>query len=462
MNSAQQFSQFYIGPSYRFTINKKEKTLFIFDIDRAKAVEFEAETPYLEEAIHGLFFGRTTELELEKIVRKDPCENSLQRWFFFIGTLKKECLLAYTLGLSDGTLTINSIREENPMNQTDSSLQTDWSQPIQLSRFAYLKTHDSQLVLESPLSNWTVHISSNVFLKTLSELAKGLVLNEFIHNQPHLGPEIRQIISFLLYGKFLNSVDDDLKTWEFHDALFHDLSRLGRKSDKCRFGATYRFKNDFQHNKSYPASQNEQTIQLSASNFKKSINESPLFTEVLESRRSIRTYGTNPLTIKELSDFLFQCARVCDEKKRLYPSSGGLYEIEFYLIIRQCDGLQAGLYAYDSTEHQLVPIKADQASLKEQLTIAQKAMGTNAQQPQVLITLTSKFDKIAYKYEGMSYRNTLFNVGCIIQTMYLVATAMKLAPCALGYGDSRKFATLIGASPWEKASVGEFALGSLF
>jgi hypothetical protein len=44
--------------------------------------------------------------------------------------------------------------------------------------------------------------------------------------------------------------------------------------------------------------------------------------------------------------------------------------------------------------------------------------------------------------------------------MYLVATAMNLAPCALGAGDPELFARLIGSDFHEETSVGEFLLGS--
>jgi hypothetical protein len=44
--------------------------------------------------------------------------------------------------------------------------------------------------------------------------------------------------------------------------------------------------------------------------------------------------------------------------------------------------------------------------------------------------------------------------------MYLVATAMKLAPCAIGCGDSDLFTRAAGTQYVEETSVGEFLLGS--
>lgn len=42
--------------------------------------------------------------------------------------------------------------------------------------------------------------------------------------------------------------------------------------------------------------------------------------------------------------------------------------------------------------------------------------------------------------------------------MYLVATAMGLAPCALGNGDPALFAAASGIDALEETSVAEFAL----
>ncbi len=52
------------------------------------------------------------------------------------------------------------------------------------------------------------------------------------------------------------------------------------------------------------------------------------------------------------------------------------------------------------------------------------------------------------------------HVGALYQTMYLVATAMKLAPCGIGNGDSDLFAQAAGCNYYAETSVGEFALGS--
>jgi hypothetical protein len=46
------------------------------------------------------------------------------------------------------------------------------------------------------------------------------------------------------------------------------------------------------------------------------------------------------------------------------------------------------------------------------------------------------------------------------QTMYLAATAMGLAPCAVGGGDADLFVRAAGTDYCTETSVGEFILGS--
>ena len=79
----------------------------------------------------------------------------------------------------------------------------------------------------------------------------------------------------------------------------------------------------------------------------------------------------------------------------------------------------------------------------------------------MLLVITARFERTSWKYESVAYSLILKEVGVLYQTMYLVATAMKLAPCALGAGDAEVFARAIGSEFHEETSVGEFALGSL-
>jgi hypothetical protein len=80
--------------------------------------------------------------------------------------------------------------------------------------------------------------------------------------------------------------------------------------------------------------------------------------------------------------------------------------------------------------------------------------------PDLLIILSARFHRVSWKYESIPYALILKDVGVILQTMYLVATAMGMAPCALGGGNSVAFSRAAGLDFWLEGSVGEFMLGS--
>ena len=74
------------------------------------------------------------------------------------------------------------------------------------------------------------------------------------------------------------------------------------------------------------------------------------------------------------------------------------------------------------------------------LADAGRATTIPADSLQVLIIIAARFRRIAWKYASIAYALTLKHVGVLTQTMYLVATAMDLAPCGVGVGDSDLFA----------------------
>jgi SagB-type dehydrogenase family enzyme len=193
------------------------------------------------------------------------------------------------------------------------------------------------------------------------------------------------------------------------------------------------------------------------------------FTQVLEERRSLRKYGEQPITAEQLGEFLYRTARVrgvpettqegYERGGRPYPSGGGCCELELYVAVNVCEGLSAGLYYYCSERHQLHKMAGRTREVEELLQEAYHAIGGDGM-PQVLIILAARFQRVAWKYSSIAYALVLKHVGVLYQTMYLVATAMGLAPCALGGGNSDIFAVAACTDYNAETSVGEFLLGS--
>ena len=153
-------------------------------------------------------------------------------------------------------------------------------------------------------------------------------------------------------------------------------------------------------------------------------------------------------------------AGLYETTSRPYPNGGASYELELYPIVDRCEGLLPGFYHYDPQEHALEPL-APPNTFTEQFLQDARAFSGQSVRPGILFMIAARFGRVSWKYASIAYATILKNVGALYQTMYLVATAMRLAPCALGAGNSDRFSQLLGEDYYEETAVGEFMLGTL-
>ena len=354
---------------------------------------------------------------------------------------------------------------------------------VGLPRHAYLRRlpgAGAPLVLESPLSLFRAEWHDAGALSCVTGLAPGLLGGPEREGVAHAGgdgdAELRLEVLDLLLGAGLlvrSSEPDELEPpplamWDFHDLLFHARSRPGRHD--------YPFGGVFAHATSFPPlpavkpTPAGEPVELPVPVFAETVAADPPLTAVLESRRSVRTYGAAPLTVGQLAELLYRSVRVrgvhavdapgpYDASDRPVPSGGGAGDLEVYATVAHCTGLEPGIYHYDAAAHRLRPLPHDTGDRNRLLVSAWQATGCRVE-PQVLLTITSRFGRLSWKYSGIAYAATLKHVGVLYQTFYLVATAMGLAPCALGSGNAEDSARAFGLDWTQESSVGEFLVGS--
>ncbi len=143
---------------------------------------------------------------------------------------------------------------------------------------------------------------------------------------------------------------------------------------------------------------------------------------------------------------------------RPYPAAGSAYELELYLAVANCEGLDRGFYHYDADRHALVPIAARTQELDTLFQGAEYAMDVPAP-PQILITIAARFGRISWKYSAIAYSLILKDVGVVLQTLYMMATDMGLGGCAIGTCNIDLFAKMTGIDFHIEGPVGQFALG---
>ena len=138
---------------------------------------------------------------------------------------------------------------------------------------------------------------------------------------------------------------------------------------------------------------------------------------------------------------------------RPYPGGGACYELELYVTVGRCEGIAPAVYHYDPLGHRLELVNSDRAVVDELLDSAGQIAVMDVPPP-VLITMTARFRRLTWKYEGMAYAVALMNVGVLIQSLYLVCTAMAWPParsaaCARRDGARRSAPTGGSSRPWD-------------
>ena len=341
------------------------------------------------------------------------------------------------------------------------------------------------MVLESPLAHSRVVLHDWRAAALVHALTQPRQVEGWGEPIPGLAAEaVVKVMTLLLNADMLFERDRDgstseendpaLQCWEFHDLLFHTRSRVGRHDGP--FGGTYRFVGRLDPPPALKAKMSADVIDLHRPDLERLTREDPPLTLVQERRRSVRKYGSPPISVRQLGEFLYRVGRVkalrqtpvptpggpipMEFAPRPYPGGGGLYELELYVTANACSGLPPGLYHYDAHDHRLERLTADEATVDKLLWDASGATSIPRGELQVLITIAARFQRVSWKYAAIAYSVILKHVGVVYQTMYLVATAMGLAPCGVGCGDSDGFARAAGTDYFAETSVGEFLLGS--
>lgn len=353
----------------------------------------------------------------------------------------------------------------------------------QVSRLACARRNGSDLVIDCPHRSVRVTILAHEAAAALSTLARPASLTSVIAGLPFMeAGALTDLLRFFVGAGVVADVDDDgrlpedrdpaLAIREFHDVLMHAHSRVGYTDGAM--GGTFRFAGVLPPLPAVSERSYAERVDLPKPALADFAQKDPPLGEVMEARQSVRVYGETPLTIEQLAEFLFRVGRIRSVRRpdftgdpcayeitsRTYPSGGGAYDIEIYPVIYSCRGLQSGVYHYEPLRHCLEPVSRSQA-LVDSLIAGARLSARISSGPHVLLVLTSRFGRLSWKYEGIAYATTLRNVGVLYEAMYLVATAMGLAPCALGSGNSALFASALGLDTMVESSVGDFMLGSL-
>jgi SagB-type dehydrogenase family enzyme len=350
-----------------------------------------------------------------------------------------------------------------------------------LPRFAYLRRHATAAVLESPLAHCRMTLNDCRAAALVGALAAPATAAELAERVSALTVDgVDAVLTLLLKAGMLDEAGTegdahDLQTWEFHDLLFHARTRRGRCD--APYGGTFRLADRLAPLPALKPPMAGEPHELYRPDLDDVEQHDPPLARVQARRRSVRDFDrARPITGRQLGEFLFRVARVTGQHEgevttphgsvrlefapRPYPAGGCLYELELYAAIQACTDLAPGFYHYDPAGHRLIRLRGRTAEVTALLRDAAASTEVAEDTVQVLLILAARFARLAWKYESIAYALTLKHVGVLFQTMYLAATAMGLAPCAVGGGDADLFARAACTDYCAETSVGEFLLGS--
>jgi SagB-type dehydrogenase family enzyme len=348
---------------------------------------------------------------------------------------------------------------------------------VVLSRFAVMHRSGTDLVIESPRSWCAIAVHDLQVVGALAGFIRSRPAASAAESGPLPPPLARRLLSDLTWARMVVETPGDedtafeLRQWSPHELWFHLRSRAEGVPDG-HFGRTGWAAGRFEPLPARRVSFSERCIDLPRPDLEALRRHDATLTGVLEERRSIRRHDDEcPITVEQIGEFLYRAAGIRAVKASggveivtgPSPSGGALDELEFYLAVRLAEGLEPGLYRYDRFGHRLEQVSGLTRPVRRLIDAAQQATaGPSAPTypPQLVVLLAARFGRVGWSYETLGYSLILKHVGVTYQTMYCVATAMGLAPCALGAGDPYVFAEATGLDPLIEGTVGEFILGS--
>ncbi|MBN2186704.1 MAG: SagB/ThcOx family dehydrogenase [Dehalococcoidia bacterium] len=166
--------------------------------------------------------------------------------------------------------------------------------------------------------------------------------------------------------------------------------------------------------------------------------------ETVASRRSVRRYRSEPLTLPQLSQVLWSAQGITGAGRlRAAPSAGATYPLEISVAVgkQTVEGLEAGVYHYEADTHSITLHQP--GDLRLGLARAALDEGFIAAAP-VDIVICALYARTSYRYGRRGERYVHMEVGHVGQNIHLQAVALDLATVEVGAFDDEEVRKVLG------------------
>ena len=169
----------------------------------------------------------------------------------------------------------------------------------------------------------------------------------------------------------------------------------------------------------------------------------------LKNRRSQRNFVDKAISAEQLSQILWAAYGITQPTPdrpalrgglRAAPSAGAMYPFEIYVIVGNVDGVEQGVYRYNSEEHKI--IRTIDKDLRDEFS--KVALGqTLIKEAPVNIFYCAIYSRMTKRYgDRGADRYVCMDLGHSAQNIYLQAEALNLGTCAIGAFSDDKVAEL--------------------
>jgi len=178
--------------------------------------------------------------------------------------------------------------------------------------------------------------------------------------------------------------------------------------------------------------------------------------QALARRVSVREYGPEPVTLREVAQLLWAAQGITRLSRfRTAPSAGATYPLETYVVVGRAEGLEAGIYRYDGNEHQLVPVVAgDHRGALSRASLGQSCI---VDAP-LSVVFTAIYHRTTARYGTRGRRYVHMEVGHAGENLYLQAVTLGLGTVAVGAFDDESVRRLLDA-PEEEVPLAVYPVG---
>jgi putative peptide maturation dehydrogenase len=192
--------------------------------------------------------------------------------------------------------------------------------------------------------------------------------------------------------------------------------------------------------------------------------------ETLTRRRTTRDFAPEPLTLAELSlvlRYTFGChgsSEVATELtvlRKTSPSGGAMHPTEVYVLARNVDDLELGIYHYGVERHQLELLRRLTPDESNTLAVEVSAGQAFVRDAAALFLITTRFYRNYWKYRHhrRAYAVLLMDAAHLAQTFYLVCTELGVGVFVTAAVNGANIEKELGLDPFAEGALALWGCG---